>query len=157
LALVDEISLEGTDKHTARELLAFVVKEAVAGAPSSYACEMQQYGSNQPFATAPDEQAKRKFASSKPRYFLVGNKRSPNDQVPMKQQNLLCAAVQGTKAARIKDTEAVKRRQAGWKDWGEQKESAVAREFQTHELKAIQELFLICLRNRTTLILLQSN
>jgi hypothetical protein len=51
----------------------------------------------------------------------------------MNNQSKLCAAIQGNKAARIKDNEAVKRRQAGWKeDWGEQKESAVAREFQTH-------------------------
>jgi hypothetical protein len=39
-----------------------------------------------------------------------------NIRITMNNQSKLCAAIQGKKAARIKDNEAVERRQAGWKD-----------------------------------------
>jgi hypothetical protein len=62
-----------------------------------------------------------------------------NDRINMTNQSKLCAAIQGKKAARIKDNEAGERRQAGWKDWGEHKKSALVRKVQTHELKAIRD------------------
>ena len=141
LALVQEIGLEGTDEVTARDLLGFVVSDAEATAPSSFACEKQRYGAKESFQMAPNTQAAIPIVNNQPRYFLVGDARGPRNRITMKQQNQLLNAIQGNKAARIRDPDAVKRRQAGWRDWAEQQWSAEARDFQVKELPAIQEAF----------------
>ena len=120
MALVAKIRLEGTETTTARDLLGNVISEALATAPPSFTCKKQKYGSLEEFQTAPAEWVSRPVTKNQPRYFLVGKQRGPNDRMTMHQQNQLCAAIQGKKAARIKDNNAVNWREAGWKDWGEE-------------------------------------
>ena len=110
-------------------------------APSSFACEKQRYGAKESFQMAPNTQAAIPIVNNQPRYFLVGDARGPRNRITMKQQNQLLNAIKGNKAARIRDPDAVKRRQAGWRDWAEQQWSAEARDFQVKELPAIQEAF----------------
>ena len=110
-------------------------------APSSFACEKQLFGAKELFRTALVAQSTKPTVNSQPRYFLVGVARGPGERITMQQQNQLLNAIKGNKAARIRDPDAVKRRQAGWRDWAEQQWSAEARDFQVKELPAIQEAF----------------
>ena len=141
LALVGKIGLEGSETSTARELLALVVSQAEATAPSSFACEKQAYGTVEQFQTAPAIRQMKLVVSSRPRYFLVGNVRGPNERITMQQQNQLLNAIQGKKAARIKDPYVIQRRQVGWKDWGERRWNTESYAFQQKELPAIQQAF----------------
>ena len=137
MALVEQIGLKGTEKQTAREHLSYVIEQALADAPSSFACERQQYGSLEEFETAPALRATKATVKASPRYYLVGEKRGPRDRITMKDQSNLCSAIQGKMAARINNTETIKRRQAGWNDWGEGRDTAESRAFQKDDLPAI--------------------
>jgi hypothetical protein len=139
--LIKEIGLEGTETTTAGELLGPVISHVVATSPSSFACERQFYGAVEEFETAPAAHATKQTVRNQPRYYLVGDVRSPSEQMTMKEQNQLCAAIQGTKAARIKDPDIVQRHQAGWKDWGEQQWNSHSLAFEQQELPAIQDAF----------------
>ena len=166
LALVQEIGLEGTQNATPRELLPSVVSDAESTSPSSFACEKQLYGAKETFSTAPAVQATKATVNRQPRYFLVGQRRGPNERITMQQQNTLLNAIQGNKGARIKDADVIKRRQAGWKDWGEQRWSTEALAFEQKELPAIQNAFYVLfdnaddrgsVANELRTVLLQSN
>ena len=166
MALACEIGLEGTESATARELLGDVIACALSTSPSSFACEKQRYGAKEEFKTTTTNQDSKPTVTCQPRYFLVGDVRGPNDRITMQQQNQLCAAIQGKKAARITDDEAVKRRQTGWKDWGEQRWSTEALAFEQKELPAIQNAFYVLfdnaddrgsVANELRTVLLQSN
>ena len=59
----------------------------------------------------------------------------------MQMQNKLVVAVQGKKAARLRDNDAVERRDKGWKAWAEKSVNEESQAYEEHELPAIQETF----------------
>lgn len=136
-----KIGLEGTESKTGRELLDSVVKNATDNHLPSFACEMQRYGAAEQFNADSLFQDSKMTVRAVPRYFLVGEPRGPSDRVLMKNQSKLVAAIRGAKVARIKDKEAVQRRQAGWKDWAEGVTGNNSRTFALKELPVIKKQF----------------
>jgi hypothetical protein len=78
------------------------------------------------FWTALVAQSTKPTVNRQPRYFLVGVAWGPGEWITMQQQNQLLNAIKSNKAAQIRDPDAVKWHQAGWRDWAEQQWSAEA-------------------------------
>jgi hypothetical protein len=109
-------------------------------ATSDFMCEEQKYGAAEEFETAPVEQPTKHVVRNQPRYYLVGRRRGPKEPTSMQDQSKLLAAVQGSGSARLKE-EVSKRRQAGWKDWGEEDWTEAALSFDEEELPLLQAKF----------------
>jgi hypothetical protein len=140
LSLAKVIGLHDTETETARELLSSIIDDA---SEASFCCEQQQYGGKETFLCAPSVQKEKKTVTCQPRYYLVGDVRlRDGSKMMMTNQNKLIRALQGKKKNAGKaEKDAMKRRQAGWLDWGERRDTANADAFEEHELPSIQAQF----------------
>ena len=137
--MIDEIGLEGTENASARDLLGHVVTHAQKSATTPIPYQTQPYGAPETFKTGRDGCS---TVMGVPRFLLVGDIRTKNDRVmTMQMQNKLVVAVQGKKAARLRDNDAVERRDKGWKAWAEKSVNEESQAYEEHELPAIQETF----------------
>ena len=96
-----------TENHTARELLAVVLKRA--NSTTGVTHDVQKYGPGECYQNAVTGET----AFGRPKYVRLGN----DIHISMKSQTDLMKAIKGDAGARLKDKQSIARRQAGWKSW----------------------------------------